>query len=87
MDQWGIHKPYRHEDSHGGIALSLGRGVVYGTSTQQNFNTCSSTEAELVAVDDCMGQILWTRYFSGTQECQVDDAVMYQDNLSVMFVI
>ena len=46
--------------SHTGGAMSLGKGIIYGTSTRHKLNTRSSTEAELVAVDDCMSQILWT---------------------------
>ena len=38
--------------SHTGGAMSLGKGVIYGTSTHQKLNTQSSTEAELVAVDN-----------------------------------
>ena len=53
-----------HEDmrSHTGGALLLGQGIVYGTSMQQKLNTQRLTEAEadLVVMDDCMGQILWT---------------------------
>ena len=49
--------------SHTGGCMTLGKGVVYGTSTNQKLNTRSSTEAELVGVNDVMSQILWTRYF------------------------
>jgi len=34
-------------------------------------NTKSSTEAELVAIDDAMGQILWTRHFLAAQGVSV----------------
>ena len=39
-----------------------------------------------MAVDDCMGQILWTRYFLEAQGYQVDDAIIYQDNRSAMLL-
>jgi hypothetical protein len=39
---------------HTSGAMSLGKGVVYGTSTRQKLNTKSSTEAELVGVNDVM---------------------------------
>ena len=44
--------------SHTGRALSLGKGVITGISTRQKLMTRSSTEAELVAIDDCMSLIL-----------------------------
>ena len=54
-----------HNDmkSHMGGVLSLGKGVIYGTSMYPKLNTKSSTEAELIEGDDAMPQILWTRYF------------------------
>jgi hypothetical protein len=52
-----------HHDmkSHTGATMSLGKGSVYSTSVQQRLNAKSSTEAELVRVDDIMPQVLWTR--------------------------
>jgi hypothetical protein len=44
--------------SHTGGTMSLGKGSPYSTSTHQKLNTKSSTETELVAVDDVMPQII-----------------------------
>jgi hypothetical protein len=41
-------------------AMTLGKGVIYGTSSRWKLNTKSSTEAELVGANDIMPQILWT---------------------------
>ena len=70
--------------SHSGGALSLGKGVMHAASRKQKLNTKSSTEAELVAVDDLMPQILWTRYFLTAQGFQVNDNILFQDNQSTM---
>ena len=77
-----------HHDmrSHTGGAMSLGKGVIYGTSTRQKLNTRSSTEAELVAVDDCMSQVLWTRYFLAAQGYDINDCIVYQDNKSAILL-
>ena len=48
---------------HTGGLMSLGNGTVYGTSRQQKIIACSSTEAELVGLNDVLSQITWTRYF------------------------
>ena len=64
--------------SHTGGMVSLGKGAIYGASTQQKLNTRSSTEAEHVGVDDCMPQILWTHYFLEPQGYQIQDSVVYQ---------
>ena len=63
---WWLDSSYAvHQDmqSHIGIVMSLCKGAAYLTSCKQKFNTKSSTEAELVAIDDVMTQILWTRNF------------------------
>ena len=60
--------------------MSLGKGVSYGTSTRQKLNTKSSTEAELVGVNDVMPQVLWTRYFMKAQDYKVHGNILYQDN-------
>jgi hypothetical protein len=45
---------------HTGGGLTLGRGFPISTSTKRKSNTRSSTECELVGVDDMMPIILWT---------------------------
>jgi hypothetical protein len=72
--------------SHTGGALSLGRGVIYGTSKQQKLNTKSSTEAELVGADDVMPQMLWTLYFLEAQGYKVDSNTLFQDNKSAILL-
>ena len=70
--------------SHAGGMLSLGKGAVYAASTKQKLNTKSSTEAELVGVDDIMPQILWTRMCLEAQGFNVTDNIIYQDNKSAL---
>jgi hypothetical protein len=83
--RWWVDASYAvHPDmkSHTGGAMSLGRGVIYGTSKRQKLNTKSSTEAEVVGTDDVMPQILWTLYFIEAQGYKINDNVLYQDNQS-----
>ena len=70
--------------SHTGSVMTLGKGAVYSSSTKQKLNTKSSTEAELVGLDDVMPQILWTRYFLIAQGFVVTDNIIYRDNQSSM---
>ena len=49
--------------SHAGGCMSLGGGMTYNASMKQKLNVKSSTEAELVAVDDTLPQMLWTDFF------------------------
>ena len=58
--KWWVDSSYAvHPDmkSHIGIYMTLGKGAMYTASCKQKLNTKSSTEAELVAVDDMMGQV------------------------------
>jgi hypothetical protein len=71
---------------HTGGGLSMGRGFPITASSKQKLNTKSSTESELVAVDDCMPQILWTRYFLEAQDYGVRENIVHQDNLSTMLL-
>jgi hypothetical protein len=48
------HAVHRGMKSHGGGAMSPGRGFICGTSKGQKPNTRSSAEAELVGADDVM---------------------------------
>jgi hypothetical protein len=87
--KWWVDASFAvHPDmkSHTGGMMSLGKGAAYGTSTRQKLNTKSSTEAELVGVNDVMPQILWTRYFLEAQGYGVNDSLMYQDNQSAILL-
>jgi hypothetical protein len=66
--------------SHTGITMSLGKGSPFSSSISQKLNKKSSTEAELVGVDDGMPLVIWTRNFMIEQGYDVKDNVVYQDN-------
>ena len=72
--------------SHTGATMLLGKGSLYSASTRQKLNTKSSTEAELVAVNDAMPQVLWTRYFLEAQGYDVKESTIYQDNQSAILL-
>ena len=83
LNHWWIDGAFAtHRDmcSHTGGVMSLGKGIIYGTSTRPKLNTRSSTEAKLVVVDDCMSQVLWTRYFLDAQGYNINNCIVYQDN-------
>ena len=80
---FGVHPNMR---GHTGGGLSMGRGFPITTSTKQKLNTRSSTEAELVGVDDLMPAICWTRYFMEAQGYNVTENIVYQDNQSAILL-
>jgi len=84
--KWWVDSSYAiHPDmrSHKGIYIyTQQRSHVHSLITQ----TKSSTEAELVAVDDAMGQVLWTRHFLASQGQNVPTTTIYQDNKSTILL-
>jgi hypothetical protein len=87
--KWWIDASFAvHPDmrSHTGNTMSLGKGSVYSTSKKQRINTKSSTEAELVGVDDSMPLVVWTRNFLMAQGFEISDNVVFQDNQSAMLL-
>ena len=59
---WWVDSSYTvhpYMRSHSGIIMTLGKGATYTASTKQKINTKSSTEAELVAIDNSMAQALF----------------------------
>ncbi len=55
-------------------------------STKHKLNTRSSTESEIVAVDDLIPQILWVCLFLKAQGFAVSNNILYQDNKSAMLL-
>ncbi len=67
---------------HTGGGLTLERGFPISVSTKQKLNTRSSTESELVRVDDMMPIICWTHYFLLSQGYGIIENLLLQDNRS-----
>ncbi|MEN9849167.1 MAG: hypothetical protein RL368_1907, partial [Pseudomonadota bacterium] len=85
--QWHVDAAFAvHPDlrSHTGGVLTLGQGAVTSVSRKQKLNTRSSTEAEIVAVDDMVGPMIWTRRFLEAQGYGVKDNILHQDNQSAI---
>ena len=77
-----------HHDmrGHTGGVLTMGTGCPTVQSTKAKCNTRSSTISELVAVDEMMAQILWTRLFMKAQGIEVSDNILYQDYKSAILL-
>lgn len=79
----GVHPNLR---GHTGGGMSMGRGYPISHSGKQKLNTRSSTESELVAVDDMMPELLWARQFLTEQGYNVAGNVLYQDNQAAILL-
>ncbi len=73
-----------HPNMHGhtGGGSTLGREFPISVSTKQKLNTRSSTESELVGVNDMMPIICWTCYFLLSQGYGIIENLLLQDNRS-----
>ena len=63
---WNINAAFVvHPDckSHTGAVLMMGHGAVLSISSKLKINTKSSTEAELVGVDDAMTFVMLMKHF------------------------
>ena len=69
-----------------GIVIMLGRATIYVKSSKQKIVTRSSTESELVGISDALSQILWTREYLLSSGVQIGAAIVYQDNMSTIFL-
>ena len=76
---FGVHQDYK---SQTGTYMTMGAGCFYSSSKKQKVNSRSSTEAELVGVNDMIPMVLWTRLFLQGQGFEINRNIVYQDNTS-----
>ena len=70
-----------------GGSFTLGKGSIHAVSCKQKINTKSSTKAELVAVDDCIGHTIWLRHFLLAQGYKKAETIgVLQDNQSAILL-
>ena len=80
---FAVHPDFK---SHTGGVLTMGEGAMQVVSKKQKLNSRSSTEAELIGVDDAVTMILWTRLFMEEQGYPIDKNILYQDNKSAILL-
>jgi hypothetical protein len=81
--RFAVHPDFK---SHTGGIMTMGKGVITSISHKQGLNTQSSTEVKVVAADDLVSPMLWTRQFLEVQGYTIDDNILYQDNQSAILL-
>jgi hypothetical protein len=81
---FAVHPEMR---SHTGSIITLGGGALHVKSAKQKLTAKSSTEAELIALSDALGQVIWTRNFLRAQGFDMGPATVFQDNLSTIHMV
>ena len=80
---FAVHPHFR---SHTGAIMTMGTGAIQSMSKKQKLNTRSSTEAELVGVDDAATMVLWTKLFLEEQGYNIEKNILHQDNKSAILL-
>jgi hypothetical protein len=80
---FAVHPRFK---SHTGAVMTLGKGVMQSIARKQKMNVRSSTEGELVTVDNTAMMILWTKLFLEAQGYDVEKNIVYQDNKSAILL-
>ena len=80
------YAPHPDAKSHAGAFITLGTGPIYVRSSKTKLVLKSSTEAELVALSDMAGELVWTRSFLIGQGLKIGPVLTYQDNKSTIIL-
>jgi len=80
---FAVHPDFK---SHTGSSMTMGDGAMLVKSSKQKLNSRSSTEAELIGVDDAITMILWTKLFMEAQGYVIEENIIYQDNKSAILL-
>ncbi|CAJ1946191.1 unnamed protein product [Cylindrotheca closterium] len=80
---FAVHPDFK---SHPGGTLSFGGGAAQVMSTKLKLTSRSSMEAELIAVDDVVTMILWTKLFMEWQGYPTKKNILYQDDKSTILL-
>ena len=59
-------------------------GTIISQSLKQKVNSISSTEAELIGVDDMVSKIVWTTNFAKMQGLRPQRTTLFQDNATTI---
>ena len=73
-----------HKDCRGkiGCLMTMGKGVAISSSNLMKCNTQSSTKTELISLHKKLPDIVWTRYLMECQGYDIDEYIIFQDNMS-----
>ncbi len=73
-----------HKDCRGqiGCLMTMGKGAAISSLNVMICNTQISPETELISIHDVRPDIIWTRYFVESQGYDIDEYMIFQDNMS-----
>jgi hypothetical protein len=66
------------------MLVTFGKGAIASSSNKMKCNTKRSTETELIMFTDKLTDIVWMRYFIECQGYNIDEYIVFQDNMSTL---
>ena len=66
--------------------MTLGKRAVVSISSKQKVNARSSTEAELIGINDIISNVLWAKLFMQHQGIEIKHNIVYQDIKSTILL-
>jgi hypothetical protein len=87
--RWYVDASHLTHDNckgHTGSILTFGKGATTSSSNKQKLPSKSSTESKLIGLYDKVGDILWTRNFMEAQGYTIATNIVFQDNMSTLFL-
>ena len=81
---FGVHSEMK---SHADGTFSMGHGSMSSSSEKKKVSSRSSTEAELIAFDDKISKVAWTKMLEEAQGFKVYLSIVFQDNASTIKLV
>jgi hypothetical protein len=67
--------------------MTLGKVCIHTISSKQKENSRSSTEAELVSMDDILSKVSWTKLFMKEQVCKIEENTVYRGANAMKWIL
>jgi hypothetical protein len=64
--------------------MTMGKGAACSSSNKIECNTQGFTETELISLYNKLPDVIWIRYFVECQGYEIDEYVIFPDNMSAL---
>jgi hypothetical protein len=82
----GLHQIHGNCQGQIGSLVTFGKGAVSRSSDKMKCNTKSSTETEIISLGNKLSNVVWMRYFIECQGYDIDESIIFQDNMSALLM-
>jgi hypothetical protein len=89
INHWYLDGSHQvHKDCRGqiGCFMRMGKEAAFSMSNKMRCNTRSSTDIEVILMHNKLPDIIWTRYIVEYKGYDMDEYVIFQDNMSSLLL-